>query len=277
VRLRLSPLSRSAALLCGALALFAGAALSGKPFAALQPESAPVRLPFELAEISGLSPAGGSSVFAQNDEQAKIFEVDIRSGKVLRAVSLGRPPVVGDFEAITVAGADAALITSRGVLLTAKLRQGARTLSFRTADTALGDGCEIEGLAHADADGGYFIACKHAGRRLLIYRWSAHSGAEKAVDMSLRDAVPNPKAFRVTDLVHDPRSGTLLVLDSAAGAILEVSLKGKPVGYWRLGGVHPQAEGLALLGDGRLVVADEGRIGDGKLTPAALTVYKPRH
>ncbi|NWG92769.1 MAG: SdiA-regulated domain-containing protein [Parvularculaceae bacterium] len=244
--------------------------------ATLRPEGPPQRLAGALAEISGLAPAGGTHVYAHTDEEAKVFELDVRSGDVVRTFSLGRPAAVGDFEAVVARGGVIALVTSKGVIHEAALSGGARPLAFSAVDTGAGRDCEIEGLAPNPARDGYFLACKRKGRRLVVREWSRKDGLAPAIDMELQGAVPNPKAFRAADIVADQATRSLLVLDSAAGAILEVSLDGEKRGYWRLGGDHPQAEGLALLEDGRLLVADEGKIGEGSLGAGKLTLYPPR-
>lgn len=236
--------------------------------------AAQIRLPGALAEVSGLAPAGAASVYAHNDEQATIYEIDIRSGKALRSMSLGRPPLMGDFEAIVAQDGALSLVTSRGEVFSAEAGRRRRSTGYQRIDTGIEKNCEIEGVA-ASSDG-YLLACKHAKRRLVIYEWSEADGARLLIDMKLGDAIPNPENFRATELVRDPETGSLLVLDSAAGAILEVSMKGEPIAYWRLGGDHPQAEGLALLADGRLAVADEGRMGKGSLGGGVLTIYPPR-
>ena len=268
----------AAACIAGLKALFCAALASGTQprIDLLPPVAGPVRLTGALAEVSGLAPASATSVYAHNDEQATIYEVDIRTGEVLGDQSAGRPPLPGDFEAIAVNATRTLLAASDGRLVIAQPTKHKRRLRFRSLDVKLPGDCEIEGMAPADREGSFFFACKHAGRRLVIYRWSAVAGAAKAIDVKLDKAVPNPKAFRATELVRDPRSGTLLVLDSAAGAVLEISTEGDRIGYWRLGGDHPQAEGLALMPDGTMVVADEGRIGDGAMTHGALTLYPPR-
>lgn len=235
----------------------------------LAPLAAPVRLPSALSEVSGLAPASATSVYAHNDEQATIYEIDIATGKALRSFSLGRPPLIGDFEAIVAVGDRVAMIASDGRLFEATIEPRRRSLAHRATDTGVGAGCEVESLARAD--GNYFIACKRAKGRLVVFRWADGERAQQVIDMKLKGAVPNPDAFRAADIARDPTNGAFLVLDSSAGAILEISRKGEPVSYRRLGGDHPQAEGLALMADGRLVVADERKAGGG-----ALTVYPPR-
>ena len=246
---------------------------AGTPAATLHPLAA-TPLPGALTEVSGLAPASATSVYAQNDEQATVHEIDLASGKTLRSMSFGRPPLTGDFEAIIAADGRLALITSGGEAVMADIRERRGRLPFQVVDFGIDKECEVEGLARSENR--YFLICKKAKRGLLVYEWSQGEGARKKIDLKLGDLVPNPVDFRATELVHDPETDSLLVLDSAAGAILEVSLHGKPLAYWRLGGDHPQAEGLALLADGRLVIADEGKMGGGSIGAGVLTIYPPR-
>lgn len=265
-----------------AIAAFAAAAVSTALAAAgdfsrtLHPAAAQKSLPVSLAEISGLALAGPTSVYAHNDESATIFELDIKSSKILRTFSLGRPPVIGDFEAIAAQDGALSIITSAGVIYEARVDPRRRSQSFSSRATGLGHACEVEGFAPNEAGDGFLIACKQAKRRLVVYEWSPDAGATKIINLKLEGVVPNPREFRAADVVFDHSTGTLLVIDSSAGAILEVSMKGEGVGYWRLGGKHPQAEGLALLADGRLLVADEGSVGKGSIAAGVLTLYPPR-
>jgi len=264
-----------AAVLAAAVHVLLSPAAAGKFSATLQPASRHA-LPGALVEISGLAPTGSGRVYAHTDESASIFEIDIASGEIVSTFSLGRPAALGDFEAIALKDGVLALAASTGVIYEATLDPRKRSLAFRTIDTGLGSVCEIEGVAPTAAPGGYFLVCKSMKNRLVIYEWSRERGAFRLIDRKLRGAVPKPKEFRATDLVVDAARGAFLILDSRAGAILEVAMDGGKTRYWRLGGEHRQAEGLALLDDGRLLVADEGKIGEGRIAAAALTLYPPR-
>lgn len=256
------------------VALLPLAAAAQGPSATVRPEGRAVRLDAALAEISGLAPAGGPIIYAHTDEEARIYALDAATGKITRTFTLGRPAAAGDFEAIATQGETLYLATSAGVVYEAPLSKD-RALGFRAYDAGVGKSCEIEGFAPG-AGGVFYFACKRKKERLVVYRWSRGEKAVRAIDMALNGAVPSPEDFRAADLVFDAKTQTLLVLDSAKGAILEVSLEGDAVGYWRLGGDHPQAEGLALLDDGGLLVADEGRPGKGSLGRATLTRYPKR-
>lgn len=258
-------------LMAVAFAVYAIAA-QAKGSSILEPVGPPVRLDGALTEISGLAPAGAARVYAHNDEAATIFELDAVTGAIVRRFSLGRPAVTGDFEAISLVGDTLSLITSNGRIHEATIEPDRRVLEFRVVDIGLGATCEIEGFAPVDDASAFLVACKEAGPRLNVYKWSRAGGAAPFLSMKLKGVVPNPRKFRAADLVFDETTQTLLVLDSGAGAILEVSPAGEPVGYWRLAGSHPQAEGLALLPDGRLLVADEGKAGAG----GTLTTFRRR-
>ena len=259
-----------------AVAVAATSPAGARNFSATLKPAARLTLDGALVEISGLAPAGPGRVYTHTDESATVYELDVGSGAIVSTYSLGRPAAAGDFEAIAFKDGVLALVTSSGVIYESGLEPGKRSLAFRAIDTGLGTVCEIEGFAPGKARGGYFLVCKHMENRLVVYEWSRDRGAVRVIDRILRGAVPRPRDFRATDLAVDTARGAFLILDSGAGAILEVSLEGGETRYWRLGGDHRQAEGLALLDDGRLLVADEGKIGEGRIAAAALTLYGPR-
>ncbi len=261
------------AIIAAAIALISAAGASDWS-GTLLPVAAPMQLPGALAEISGLARASDASLYAHNDEQAVIYEIDSRTGMALGSFSIGRPTLTGDFEAVLARDGAVFLIASDGRIVEAPLTPQGRSRDFKLVDTGLGAACEIEGAAFAD--GGILLACKRSKRRLVIYKWSPADGVSKIIDRKLAGLVPDPGDFRAADLVVDDEAGTLLILDSAAGAILELTMQGEPAGYWRLGGDHPQSEGLALLADGRLAVADEGTKARGSIGGGVLTIYPPR-
>lgn len=254
----------------------AGAAAAGGNFSRrLNPVAQDIMLDAALTEVSGLADAGGGQVFAHDDERALIYELDPRSGRTLRKVAFGAPPIAGDFEAIVAHDGKISLMTSAGVIY--RMRADARQTVRRPEiiDTTMGAICEIESLATDGADD-FFLACKEAERRLVVYQWSPAKGLSRLFQKKLETLAPNPKTFRAADMVFDKATRTLLVLDSSVGALLEVTLSGDREGYWRLGGRHQQAEGLALLPTGELVVADEGNKGKGNSKRGYLTIYPPR-
>ncbi len=236
-----------------------------------------------LNEISGLAPAGPSSVFAHNDEFAIVHEIDLSTGDILRSFALGKPTVAGDFEAIAVSGEFIYLATSGGLIYEARPKKHRERTSYDVYDTGLRGKCEVEGLAVDPVVKGLLLLCKRSSldpenKRLIIYRWSFAERLTKLkpwLDIALSEIVPAGAVapeFRATELTRDAKTGNLFVVDSAAAAILELTPGGKRVGYWMLPKEnHPQAEGLALMKDGAVVIGDEGGSKAGRLT-----VYRPR-
>lgn len=232
-----------------------------------------------LAEISGLAPASATTVFAHNDEYAIVHELDITNGIITRAFALGKPTIAGDFEGIAVSGQNVYLITSDGLLYEAPIKKHRERARYTTYDTGLKEFCEIEGMAiDQDADAFLFL-CKNSVRdkknkRITIYRWTV---AERFQDhkpwleIAIADVVPeNGKRenLKASELQRDPKTGHLFILDANAGAVVEITQQGAPVAYRPLAPrAHSQAEGLALMPGGAIVVGDESRgAADGRLT-----------
>ena len=250
------------------LALSAGAAAAEAPRA--------FKLPKILAEVSGLEVAGPHSVFAHNDEVAIIHEIDIRDGEVMRSFAFGRPNAFGDFEGIARAGAFLYLATSDGRIYEgAPVGHGERTV-YNVYDTGLGDRCEIEGLAAGPEARSLYVLCKRTrddpgATRIVIYRWRFDERLEALapfLDIAVADVAPAPEkgSFKAADLKVDPETGDFIIVDANAGAVVRMTRKGKPVSYVKLAGEHPQAEGLAILPGGAMIIGDEGGKKSGRLT-----------
>ena len=233
-----------------------------------------------LTEVSGLVASSSNSVFAHNDEHAIVHEINLEDGSVIRSFAFGKPTVEGDFEGIALKGGFIYLVTSDGLIYEAHPDSHRKRISYNTYDTNLGKICEIEGIAPDEADG-FLLVCKRtrsnkAFDRLVIYRWSV---AERLtppklwLDVSTKDlSTDHPiNTLHASGLERDPETGNLLILDSNAAAILEITPQGEFVDYMVFSdSLHPQAEGLAIMSTGAVIVADEG----GKKF-GTITVYRP--
>ncbi|MBI1187561.1 MAG: hypothetical protein GC206_09570 [Alphaproteobacteria bacterium] len=222
------------------------------------------RLPRALQEISGLARAPDGRVFGHNDEAGLIYELDMRDGAVAKTFAIGDPTVRGDFEglAITPEGVFYIVESTGRLLRFADAADGAH-VQFEAFDTGLADLCEIEGLAYHAPRRGLVIACKthrDAGDAVL-YLWSTRT---RRVSEFLRVSSAHiaeaafVSAFRPSAVEIDPRSQRLLVLSARDRAWAEFDAQGALVAARRLAGAHPQPEGLTVLSDGALLIADEG-------------------
>ncbi len=228
------------------------------------------RLPPALREVSGIAVLG-ERVFTHTDEQAVVFELDLATGDFspfLKLTSGGGGLVLDDFEGIAFLQDDLFLITSRGLLFRAGgalgTGQGA-TDSFDVFDTGLADICEVEGL-DTIGDTDLAIACKnvYGEGTQRIYAWHAERSELRLLLELPRVAKARPSAILVLAdgyVLLSAKNALLQVFDDAGALVRSIELDGQ---------AHKQAEGMGLLPDGRLVIADEGGKKGGRIS-----VYAP--
>jgi uncharacterized protein YjiK len=236
------------------------------------------RLPERLREISGLALSPDGRLFAHADESAVIYELDTRQGRIVKAFALGETTVeTGDFEGLAITpNGDFWMTTSQGRLYRFREAADGARVSFQRFDTGLRNVCEIEGLAYLAAEESLILACKRNEARPMRDTISLHAwriGADQPATpwrqwpeaaLATAAGVDN---FRPSSLDIDAATGRLLLLSARAGALAEID--GDTISSARtLGPQHTQAEGVAVLADGSLAIADEG--GDGL---ALLSIY----
>lgn len=226
-----------------------------------------IRLPAELREVSGLALSPDGRLFAHDDEIAEIHQLDPATGDVLASFGLGESTVTGDFEGLAWADDRLFLITSEGTI--AEFRPGANAarVDYRRHVTGLASVCEVEGLTHDPGTGSLLIVCKemYDDGPPGVYAFDL---AQRRLESQPRLAIRSTSGDEVSPsaLVIDPGSGNLIVLAARQRRILEVDREGRTVAEARLRrNAHPQAEGIELLPDGTLLIADEGGNGRGRL------------
>jgi uncharacterized protein YjiK len=284
---------------CAAAALGAAVALcalpaEGMPPVPVQPSQAPPALsaylahqprqfamPAGLTEISGLAVASPDSVYAHDDNYGIVYELDLASGRVTRAFALDKPTVKADFEDIAERAGHIYLLVSDGRLFEAPLGQHRHRVRYNVYDTGVGSHCETEGLAPGPGDDEFLILCKKPYEdalkdRLVIYKWSL--AERKAVgdpwlDVSLDGVIPplEQATFHPSGFYWRHETASFLIICARNHTAIEVDEQGRLVNRTKLDKQqHPQPEGITLMPDGRLVIADEGHGGRGRLS-----VYSP--
>jgi hypothetical protein len=255
----------------GALAGYALDASGGERF----------ELPARLAEISGLAVAPGGRVFTHGDEAAIVYEVDPHAGTVVKRFYVGDERLRGDFEGLAIAGSRFFLVTSRGTIVEFAEGQADEHVSYETYETPVRDQCEVEGLEFDPTTNALLLACKtnlspQTRGNVVIFAWSVE---RKALEATPRFSIPQDflaRAGRKTDLhasgiaVH-PRTGTIILVAAQEELLVEIAPGGKVLNVRELPSKrHPQAEGIAFLSDGTMLVSDERRNG------GLLTLYPLR-
>jgi len=238
-------------------------------------------LPPDLGEISGLALTSDGRLLAHNDERGRVSVIDPRRGVLLKRFTIGTKGTDAhdDFEGITVAEGKIWMVASTGLLYEFTEGANGERVSYGVHDTRLGHQCEFEGVAFDSASGSLLLPCKTVGAKelrdkLVLYRWSLR-GTEGAQSPPL--AIPlrlvigaNPwKGLHPSDITVDPATGNYVLIAGQESALIEITPSGAVVRAVPLPGKHRQAEGVAVLPEGILVVSDEAanRV-------ATLTLYR---
>ena len=248
-----------------------------------QANSSPLAMwfvPPELREISGLTLTANGNLLAHDDEVARIFEIDPKSGIVLKRFSLEGAPH-GDFEAIAMVGTDLYLLHSNGNLFKFKEGGDGDVVAYTKHTTGLGKECEFESMAYEADSSRLLLACKKVGSKsmkddLVIYRVPLPIS-----DSSLITALTIPltaviganrwKNFEPSDMAIDPKTRNYVLVASLQKALAVITPSGNVVRSGPLPGSHPQPEGLAITNDNIMIISDEATT-----KPAVITLYRWR-
>jgi hypothetical protein len=244
-------------------------------------------LPAALREVSGLAVADERTLACVQDERGAIWLLDTTGGAAARAVPFGPP---GDYEGLARAGGDWWVLRSDGWLARVVVRGDALAIAA-TVTLPAGHG-EWEALCADPERSRLLVMPKHGlrgegapGRRpLFAVELPAGTVAPEPVlvldrdevlaragEVGLELAAKGNKGRRrlelaVSDILAVPGTRELLVLCSSDRLVLRFGDSGRLLGGQRLDeDVLPQPEGLALLPDGRLAVASEGRGGTARI------------
>ena len=261
------------------------------------------RLPKYLREVSGLAAISRQRVQLHDDNNGKVWRFQPQT-RTLETGLAQSEPVKGDFEGIANFGEDALLSTSHATLLRftpagddAEDDAGDDAEpNLRWIDLPFKGLCNFEGLASIAqrTDAGsettpksavLLLPCKYprfveAGlpaandRVLYVFRhlYTADSKAYVEQEMTTLeiDVGPILRDFRLRRLrpsAIEVVDNHLIILAGKERVLLETDLNGELLDWRRLPWPrHRQAEGLTVLEDGSLIIADEGRWLGGTIT-----------
>ncbi|HVS61163.1 MAG TPA: SdiA-regulated domain-containing protein [Gemmatimonadaceae bacterium] len=237
-------------------------------------------MPPELREISGLALTPRGTVLTHDDQVARIYEIDPKTGILLKGFSLAGG-VRGDFEAITIAGSDIYLLRSNGKIF--KFKEGADggQIPYSVYDTGLGKECEFESMAYEADSSRLVLVCKKflqkkAPKELLIYHLPLPLGDRSAMTtlrVPIADVIGSNKwkNFHPSDINIDPFTKNYVIVASREKGLIVVTPDGEVVRSEPIPGDHRQAEGVAITADSILIVSDEANV-----KPPAITLYRWR-
>jgi uncharacterized protein YjiK len=172
-------------------------------------------------------------------------------------------------------------VTSEGVIYEASEGEDGERVTYREYDTDVGKRCEIEGLTYRKSDGMLLLLCKKIRKKsglkgLVIFAWSTSGRitvSEKTLALPDRDIAIALRMNRLnpSGITIDDPSGNLLIVAARQRAVIELDGGGSLLSTSLLpAAAHRQAEGIAILPSGDILIADEG--GGHR---ARLAVYSP--
>ncbi len=223
-------------------------------------------LPDDLREISGLAITPDDRLFAHNDEEAVVFEIDYVEGAFNKVFWLGDIPVLNDFEGIAVAEDYMYLVTSTGVIYRFKEGADDQPVKFETFRTELADICEVEGLSYFQKQRQLLLLCKNMlgnERSLPLYAWSIDKQILEEplfyLNGSYLATLLEKKHFHPSGIKVNSVTGTIYIVAARQRAIIEMSEEGELLTFRLLPKkIHKQVEGITVLSNGDLVLGDEG-------------------
>ena len=207
-----------------------------------------------------------------DDERGVIYELDVATGSIVKRFSLGDPVAKGDFEGLAIGAGDVFyLVTSTGLLHRFHEAADRANVAFETFDTGLAGECEVEGAAFDFAGERVILARKHnysaqMHGKLTLYAWSPQTPEHPAnpwltIPVDKLAGAVGTRAFHPSAFEIDPMSGRLILVASHEKAMVELDREGQVLAARSLGRHHRQPEGVTVLADGALIIADEARHG----------------
>lgn len=229
-----------------------------------------VKLPRVLREVSGLAATSDGRIVAHNDENGLVFQIDPRSGDIMKTISVGNRIFRQDFEGIAVTDSLMFLVTSEGEIYEFREVADGLAAPTRIYSSGIRRSLEIEGLCYDPATTCLLLACKQYSKKsekntrfVLAYSLITHSLESTprfVINVEEISEYLNIRTFNPTGIERHPESGSFIVLSSAGPAIIELSSDGVLLDARKLpGSVHDQPEGITFGPDNALYIANEGR------------------
>jgi len=235
------------------------------------------RVPPEVSEISGLAMTSDGRLFCHDDESGIVYQLDHKSGKIVKRFSLGSGFLKEDFEGIAIKNDTFFLVASNGNIF--EFHEGADRgrvtfIHHRTSLTARND---VEGLEYDPETNCLLLACKG-------YRGKGHERfkAVYAFSLARRKLLSKPRflipievvkkksrrgQFNPSGIAKHPLSGTFFIISADGESIIEINKDGKLLDQAVIPGkVNRQPEGIAFAADGTMFIANDGQGGSGTLT-----------
>ncbi|WP_185967798.1 SdiA-regulated domain-containing protein [Formosa sediminum] len=221
----------------------------------------------KLVEISGISVLDFPHILSINDEDGKLFEYNLESGKVEGIYEFGKD---GDYEDIAINNDTVYVLRSDGAIY--EITDFKNAPKVEKHKTFLSEKQDTEGLYFDALNNQLLIACKEEVEiddedYNVIYAFN--------LDTQTLQKTPvftiSKKHFKFKGKKHDfapsglaihPKTNTLFVISSIGKLMVEMTLEGEIINKYSLNYSHfKQPEGIFFKANGDLYISNEGRKG----------------
>lgn len=231
-----------------------------------------VNLPPELKEISGLTMTPDGRLYAEQDEQGIIFQVNPGTGAVIKKFSLGKPPIKKDFEDIAYANDKFYLLHSKGEIYECSEGTDGESVDYKVYKTELNGKNDIEGMCYDKETNSLLLACKgdpgieNDENDKAVYSFSLDNMTFDPKPRFILKKSEIKNYFNPSGIQRDPLTGTFFIIAANGNEIVEISKDGNLMGKRGLPkNIHVQPEGITFASDGTLFISNEGKTGNGTI------------
>jgi uncharacterized protein YjiK len=216
-----------------------------------------VELDNQLNEISGLTFDENSNLFAINDEQGIVFQIDPSSGRTIDERYFGKN---GDYEGITNTSKGLFVLKSNGDLYPLDIK-GKDRFKFPKRN-----GFDFEGLSYDEQNKQLILACKSHSikkykNKVLFYAFDLEKMEylKKPILTLAHDQVG--KNFKPSGLYIQP-NGTWFILSSSSRELMIYTMKTADFDKIKLPKrPFQQPEGIVVLKTGEIYISNEKKNG----------------
>ncbi|MEE9430585.1 MAG: hypothetical protein V3V16_06060 [Melioribacteraceae bacterium] len=230
-----------------------------------------VKLPHRIDEISGLAISNDGRLFCHDDERAVIYQLDYKTGKIIKRFQLGKYGLESDFEGMAIADEKFFLLSSDGILYEFEEGNDLEKVDFTEYNLGFNSKFEFEGLCYDSTFNSLLIVSKnypgkkHKGNR-AIYSFSLKN---YKLDKSPKILIPlkelskknGIKDFYPSGITKHSASGDYFIISSKGQpSIVRITNSGKILNAYELDKkTFAQPEGIVFLSDSTLLVSNEAK------------------
>jgi len=230
-----------------------------------------IKLSHKLDEISGLVITDDGRLFCHDDERAIIYQVDYKTGNIIKRFQLGKFGLESDFEGIAIAGKKFFLLSSDGKLYEFEEGDDLEKVKFKRYNLGFSSKFEFEGICYeAKFNTLLIVSKKYAGKKnkgnRAIFSFSLDNfklNKSPKILVSLKELSSrfNIKNFYPSGITKHSKSGDYFIISSKGQpSIVRISNSGKLLNAYKLDKKNfAQPEGVVFLSNSTLLISNEAK------------------